>query len=556
MDRTKSPGLRGHYLVGLLLMTLLLAGLLAYQAHDAARSHRDAAEAVLQDYAAFATWEYARRVQATIRNATHQTLHPLFEPGGHTIARQELPSVDALAAGREAGAEACGMLDSVEAYYRLDTGSRTLTTTGAKLSREVETWLVDRLSGLTESGRPPTREGAIFGDLSGGAWAAGYALAPYAGAEPDVVLGFVARADRYASVCGDLFPGGPLLPPSLTGGVRNDSLLSVMVTTAGGVPLCASPLQFESKFAARDSLGPAIGGLVVEAALRPEAASSLLIGGLPSSRMLLVLGLLLLTVGLILAALIQLRRERELTRLRERFVSNVSHELRTPLAQIRMFAETLMLGRVRSDRERHQSLKVIDREARRLSQLVDNVLRFSRGQRGMVRITPESTAVGPLVQEVVHEFAPLASTRGMEIRTDLEPRIILLLDRGAFRQMLLNLLDNAVKFGPRGQTITVRVHRSDDSVRVVVDDQGPGIPPSERGRIWAPFNRLERNEGMAVAGTGIGLAIVRELAEMHGGRVNVDDSPDGGGRFVVVLPGAWGLEDPSMAEPSKHAGVA
>src|SRR5256885_11553687 len=120
----------------------------------------------------------------------------------------------------------------------------------------------------------------------------------------------------------------------------------------------------------------------------PDMAPKLVIGGMPRSNVPMLLSLLALTAGLVVAALLQLRREYELSQLRADFVSGVSHELRTPLAQIRMFSETLLLGRVRSDEERERSLGIIDQEARRLTHLVENLLHFSRSERRLTRPSP------------------------------------------------------------------------------------------------------------------------------------------------------------------------
>jgi signal transduction histidine kinase len=108
-------------------------------------------------------------------------------------------------------------------------------------------------------------------------------------------------------------------------------------------------------------------------------------------------------------------------------------------------------------------------------------------------------------------------------------------DRAALRQTLLNLLDNAVKYGPAGQTVRLAVQRTGTRVRLTVDDGGPGIAAEDRERVWLPFYRLERDARSAIAGSGIGLAVVRDLISLHGGRVCVEDAPGGGARFVVEL---------------------
>src|SRR5213078_1906361 len=153
-------------------------------------------------------------------------------------------------------------------------------------------------------------------------------------------------------------------------------------------------------------------------------APKLVVGGMPRSNLPMLLSLLALTAGLVVAALLQLRREYELARLRGDFVSGVSHELRTPLAQIRMFSETLLLGRVRSDEEQVLSLEIIDQEARRLTHLVENLLHFSRSERQLTRLSPAPAPLAPLVSEAAEGFAPLAAARGVTLRTELADGVV------------------------------------------------------------------------------------------------------------------------------------
>jgi signal transduction histidine kinase len=259
-----------------------------------------------------------------------------------------------------------------------------------------------------------------------------------------------------------------------------------------------------------------------------------------------VLGLLALTVALAAVALLQLRREHELARLRADFTSSVSHELRTPLAQILLFGETLELGRVRSDADRQLAVETIVHEARRLMRMVDNVLHFARTTEGRVHLERTHTELDPLVATIVATFAPLAEERGSHVVTDIRESITALVDTGAVRQIVLNLLDNALKFGPRGQTVRLTVERVDDLARIIVEDEGPGIPMVDRNRIWSPYVRLRRERSAANEGSGIGLAVVRELTALHHGTAYVEDAPTGGARFVVELPTAG----PTSAEPS------
>jgi signal transduction histidine kinase len=219
----------------------------------------------------------------------------------------------------------------------------------------------------------------------------------------------------------------------------------------------------------------------------------------------------------------------------------VSHELRTPLAQIRLFAETLLLDRIRSPEERRRSLEIIDCEARRLTQLVENTLQFSRAERGASALDLGTRDVALLARQTLESFAPLAGARQARIRPDLPETLAATVDEGAVRQILLNLLDNAVKYGPAGQEVLVTLKAESDAFRLSVEDQGPGIPAADRERVWRKFVRLERDRETHEAGAGIGLAVVADLVALHGGRAWVEDGGRGGCRFVVLLalaPGA------------------
>ena len=129
----------------------------------------------------------------------------------------------------------------------------------------------------------------------------------------------------------------------------------------------------------------------------------------------------------------------------------------------------------------------------------------------------------------------------MTLRVDIHDQVTVPADPAALRQVLLNLLDNAVKYGTEGQVIVIRVASVEGRARISVSDNGPGIDPAHRDRIWERFWRLPRDRESAVAGTGIGLAIVKELTAMHGGTCWVEDAEGCGSRFVIELPGADGV---------------
>jgi len=532
---------RGLFVAVLLLLTLALAGVITLQANRTFLYHRATAEHILHDYAQLAAARFGQRVGMEL-------YYQAFAPGTEALWRAKagipgapLPSPAALAAGLEPHAAA--FVRNGRYTFRYEPRSGRLETAGGSPSPTARKWLLDTLPIHSRTAYDSEDHiGAIVRTVEGVPRAIVYTVVKDKAGAPQAMLGLEGDPKQLEPVYTMGEDKFPLLPRPLTGGVIYDSLGSVIVADADGNELYRSPVQYEPTYAARDSV-EGMGGMRVYVALRPDMAPKLIIGGMPRSPLPLLLTLLALTAGLIVVALLQLAREYELARLRADFVSGVSHELRTPLAQIRMFSETLLLGRVRSEGERVRSLEIVDQEARRLTHLVENLLHFSRSERQVTRLSPAPAALAPLVREAVEGFAPLATTRGVNLRTELADGVVAPVDAEALRQMLLNLLDNAVKYGPAGQTVTVGLAATDGQARIWVEDAGPGIPAADRERIWERFWRLERDRGSSVAGTGIGLSVVRELVALHGGRAWAEDPPNGtggaaaaGARFVIELP--------------------
>ena len=516
---------RSTVIVVVLVATLGMAAMLAYEAQHAARSHRETAENVLRDYSAFAAWELNRTSRTQVMNVIQQDLQQVREAilkGGVEAALR-----------RGKCAAGCGDAHAIRSAFLAPFPDGEMAVAGTPLDPAI----VQVLARATAEGR---REPSLFTcpafrvvDSSDGPVVVVWRPDFDKGNVPVRVFGFVADTKFLTHVFEKLVKQHPLLPPSLVATSSNpNAALAVRVATPEGRELYRSSSEW-SPYQSQEKLTKELGALSLVVALKPDAADTLVIGGLPRQRLPLVVGLLTLTVGLVGVALVQLRREAELSRLRSDFVSGVSHELRTPLAQIRMFTETLLLGRVRSEAEGRRSLEIVAREAQRLAQLVENVLLFARGERKQPQITRVSTPIAPLVTDVVESFAPLAGARRARIVTDLDARVAANVDGGAVRQILLNILDNAVKYGPEGQTIAVALRLQGDRLRLSVEDEGHGIDPRDAEQIFEPFSRLARSAD-ATGGTGIGLAIVRQLVELHGGRTWVE-----GSRFVVEIPGAW-----------------
>jgi signal transduction histidine kinase len=327
-----------------------------------------------------------------------------------------------------------------------------------------------------------------------------------------------------------------LLPPSLVVGRSDSNLVDIQVTDAGGEPLFISRGGIRWVADAESKLPESFGGLTVRAQLRPQVADAMLIGGTPKSRVPLLVVLLLLSIGLTVFAAVLLRREVRFAAERADFVANVSHELRTPLTQVRLVLDTLRLGREGDAAARESALGIADREVLRLQHLVEGVLRFTRGPRRNDSPSVRTDVVAE-ARAVAKEFQPLASPRDVTVAVTGDGAVMATVQQGALRQLLLNLFDNAVKYGREKSTVTAEVTpREGGGARIAVSDEGPGVAPADRDRIWRAFERGSAAKNHAAGGSGIGLTIVRQIAEEHGGRAWVEDAPGGGARFVIDLP--------------------
>lgn len=518
------------------LAPALLAGVLvvvlAVQSMRAIQVHRRMVATGLKDYAAFAAWQYTRRASDYIRLVLITTLREHRERERRSGGLSECSNGGTGCPPQLAyeGIASC-TLDSTE---RIVIGRNTTQLNSGQLRDVLASALTESshsgyYSGLTtvKSGTKRQLLGYWFlyeGKARGGTCAA----APFSLTS---VLPMLEHVAAFA----------PLLPRTLVGRLPNDSLLSIDITTSDGVRIAriGNP---SSGISASDVLGPNMGDMRVVVTLHPAATERLIAGGIPPSNTPALVGMLVLTLLMGVVAIRQLRRSQEMVQLRNDFVASVSHELKTPLAQISLFADTLAAPRERTPGERSEYLGIIGREAKRLGQLVDSILLFA----GMTRdssatLNAEPTLLGEEIRAAVAAFEPLAEARQVSIVTDFVEEIQLPLERSAFRQVMLNAFDNALKFGPDGQQIIVRMQLHGDNARIQIDDGGAGVPERERNAIFEPFVRIDRAN--VRGGSGIGLAVVSDVVKRHGGTVALGDAPTGGARLEIMLPHAQVMSD-------------
>ena len=243
-------------------------------------------------------------------------------------------------------------------------------------------------------------------------------------------------------------------------------------------------------------------------------------------------------LGALFAVRRGLLRERDAMRVRSEFLTTVTHELRTPIAAIRLLAERLCAGAVQSDARRGEYHALLASEATRLSTLVENVLDLGRMERGERAYDMRPLRVGELLDETARVFATIARAEDLPFELhDAAPDARIVADRAALQQALLNLCDNARKYGRGDGPIELRAEIVDHRVQLCVRDHGPGVPPAERARIFERFVRGEAQRSGAVPGVGLGLHLAQAIAVAHGGTLEHRVPDDGvGAAFVLTVP--------------------
>ena len=267
--------------------------------------------------------------------------------------------------------------------------------------------------------------------------------------------------------------------------------------------------------------------------LQAQAETERLLGVL-----LIPVSTLIIAVGLAVV-LLTVAAERRTSRLKSDFIANVSHELKTPLSLIRMFGELLATGKHKGHESPKEYAEIITREAERLSHLIDNVLDFARIERGKASYDFAEGALDDVIERALDVCRYRVEKEKMRLRTDIAPDLPpVRMDENAMTLVVLNLVDNAVKYAAEGKEIEVRLYRTPGGVTLSVKDRGPGIPVDEQPRIFERFYRARTARDRNVRGSGIGLALVKHIVEAHGGRLAVESAAGVGSTFTVALPAA------------------
>ncbi|MCJ7580366.1 MAG: ATP-binding protein [Candidatus Aminicenantes bacterium] len=253
--------------------------------------------------------------------------------------------------------------------------------------------------------------------------------------------------------------------------------------------------------------------------------------------------IILMFIGVLLIVR-DVSRETETTQLKTEFVHNVSHELKTPLTLIRLYGETLQRKENLSKKDRYEAYEIITKESERLSHMINNILDFSRIEMGRKEFDFKKGNIADVIRNTLDSYRYHLEKKGFsieeEIASDL-PDIVF--DKEAIASVLINLLSNAIKFSPEQKEVRVTVYRKDESIGFQVADQGIGISPEARSKIFERFYRLQNRTTSESQGSGLGLTLVKHIVEAHGGKICVDSEPEKGSVFSVYIPISAALEE-------------
>ena len=256
------------------------------------------------------------------------------------------------------------------------------------------------------------------------------------------------------------------------------------------------------------------------------------------NRSFLILGILSLLIigGLVLTKHI-VDKEMGLARLKSDFVSNVSHELRTPLALIRLYAETLELGRISTREKKQQYYRIIRKESERLTALINNILDFSRIEAGRKEYEFRETDIAELVHNTLDSYRYQIEQQGFAFEESIAPDLPpVRVDREAIARALVNLVNNALKYSTDEKFLGVKLYRENGLLKLEVADRGIGIERRDQSKIFEKFYRTGDPLVHNTKGSGLGLSLVQHISQAHGGDIAVESTPGKGSKFILSLP--------------------
>ena len=493
-----------------IVLALVLGGALAWAVVAELQFQRRTAEKVTEDYLSLVARERVDGAAAALRSAIVAAIGAQVS-GTMGSVYEELPPP----APRDASASALRCTDAGDTmpiFFRIDLRNRGFLVSPPDRAERIA-WVPDLVAPELRT-NPLSNEGFVTLVSHGRAVLYGVKHAPYSA--PAAVYGLVTCPGAFSAL---------LAAAHARGGA--DSVVS-LVALAGRDTLLGHARAGSRVLAQTEDAGVRL--IAFPAFARPLSGVVIAREGVPSIALTLML---LGTIALASIAVVQLVRDRRAVRRQAELLTTISHELRTPLAQILLYSETLALDRVRGDDARRAAAQRIVDEANRLIDTVSTVVGLTRPERAVA--APAVTAVAPVIETAITRVRALSDARTkIAVSVSGAPRARI--GDAALLQALTNVLDNALKFGSATQTVLISAAREGSLVRIIVEDEGPGIAPALRDRVWTRYFRA--NGDSNVAGAGIGLWVVRDIVVRAGGRVCAEDAASGGARIVIDLPAA------------------
>jgi signal transduction histidine kinase len=493
-----------------LVLALVLGGALAWAVIAELRFQRRTAEKVTEDYLSLVARERVDGAAAALRSATAAAIGAQVS-GTMGSVYEELPPPAPRNAS--AGALRCtGAGDTIPVFFRIDLRNRGFLVSPPNRAERIA-WVQDVVAPELRTS-PLPNEGFVTLLSHDRAVLYGVKHAPYSA--PVAVYGLVTCASALSTVlAGAHARGGADSVVSLVATIGSDTLVGHV---SPGSRVLAQTEEAGVRLIAFPAFSRPLSGVVIAREGVPSLALTLMLLG---------------TIALASIAVLQLVRDRRAVRRQAELLTTISHELRTPLAQILLYSETLALDRVRGDDARRAAAQRIVDEANRLIDTVSTVVGLTRPERAAV--APVVTAVAPVIETAITRVRALSDARTkIAVSVSGTPRARI--GDAALLQALTNVLDNALKFGSATQTVLVSAAYEGPVVRIAVEDEGPGIAPELRDRVWTRYFRA--NGDSETAGAGIGLWVVHDIVVRAGGRARVEDAPSGGARIVIDLPAA------------------
>ena len=531
---------KSRVLQALMALSFLITGVIvAYAVHTNNKSGK-ALESALEDKVRFASWIYNNTAEEGLKQSTYQTLKAVLHSVNENdrqlsinLSPKRFNQNENDSEGDECGKNYLKPIQSVFVYGP-DSDQIENISAGDEVDKRFEGWIKSKIEETAPTkGRLYSK---LYIDNKEKEYAVFFARSPgLSSLNRELIFGVKTEVVNLKDLFKDVWENQDLVPASVTGNQNAEDIMAIEVLTKNGSGIFSSGDPSDKRISVGGELGKEFGVLKKNMAISKPAGSNLVSAGLHGESNIILIILFSLAAGLGVIAFLQFKHKSKLIRMKRDFISNVSHELRTPVTQIRMFSETLLNGRTRDEDDVKKSLKIIEKESRRLSRLISNILDLTGKENLIFETSPEIVEVDREIRETIQGFNPMADLASNNINLDLES-ITARIDPAGLKQILTNILDNAIKYGPEGQEIDIRLRKEESSMVLSILDEGPGIPEEIHDKVWQSNWRKDNSEKHSESGSGIGLFVVKQYLQQMNGSVEIKNREGEGTKFAIRFP--------------------